>query len=209
MKRALVLALAASSLAAAGCRQGLYNQQKMRPFRPDPIFADGTSARPLPAGTVPRGFLRDDRALDFGQGPDGKFVTEIPIPVTKDLLLRGRARYDIYCSPCHGRSGDGLGMIVQRGFKRPPSFYVERLRNERIGYFFDVVSNGFGQMSSYASQVPVADRWAIAAWVRTLQFSRSAPVALLSDHDRQALKNAPAAAADPLGAGAPPQEPPK
>ncbi len=116
-----------------------------------------------PPGTVARGFLRDDRALDFGQGPDGKFVTEIPVPVTKELLLRGRERYNIYCSPCHGRSGDGLGMIVQRGFKRPPSFYIDRLRNERIGYFFDVMSNGFNQMSSYASQVPVADRWAIAA----------------------------------------------
>ncbi len=208
-KRAFVLALAVAALAAAGCRQGLYNQQKMKPFRPDPIFADGTSARPLPAGTVARGFLRNDRALDFGQDPDGKFVTEIPVTVTKELLLRGRERYNIYCSPCHGRSGDGLGMIVQRGFKRPPSFYIDRLRNERIGYFFDVMSNGFNQMSSYASQVPVADRWAIAAYVRALQFSRSAPVALLSDHDRQELKNAPAAAADPLGAGALPQEQPK
>jgi len=203
MRRALLLALACASLGAAGCRQGLYNQQKMRPYRPNALFADGTSARPLPAGTVPRGFLRENRAFWAGQGPDGKFVTQIPVPLTKELLLRGQERYGIYCTPCHGRTGDGLGMIVQRGFKRPASFHVERLRNERIGYFFDVMTNGFGQMSSYASQVPAEDRWAIAAFVRTLQLSREAPAALLADHDRSQLQNAPAAPADPLGAGEP------
>ncbi len=206
MRRPVAVALALASLAAAGCRQGMFNQQRLKPLRPSALWADGSSARPLPAGTVPRGFLRTDRAYWAGQGPDGKFVTQIPVKVTKDLLLRGRERFDIFCSPCHGRTGDGVGMIVQRGFKRPPSFHVERLRNERIGYFFDVMTNGFGQMSSYAPQVPVADRWAIAAYVRTLQLSRDVPVSLLPDHDVKKLEGAPAAPADPLGAAAgPPQ----
>ena len=210
MRRALVLLLALSSLAAAGCRQGMFNQQKLKPLRPSALWDDGSSARPLPAGTVPRGFLRADRATFAGQGPDGKFVTEIPVKVTRELLLRGQERYNIFCSPCHGRTGDGLGMIVQRGFKRPSSFHVERLRSERIGYFFDVMTNGFVQMSPYSSQVSVEDRWAIAAYVRTLQLSRDVPIALLADHDVKELENAPAASTDPLGPGpAAPQGTPK
>jgi len=193
--------LAASALLLAGCRQGLYNQQKLRPLRASALWANDSSARPLPAGTVPRGFLREDRAYFTGVGPDGKFVTELPIAATKELLLRGKERYDIFCSPCHGRTGDGLGMIVQRGFKRPPSFHIDRLKNERIGYFFDVDTNGFGTMSGYASQVPVSDRWAIAAYVRTLQFSREMPIGLLSDHDLARLEKAPAASSAPMGEG--------
>jgi mono/diheme cytochrome c family protein len=200
-RSALVLVLLAS-VAAAGCRQGMFNQQKLKPYRPSALWDNGTSARPLPAGTVPRGFLRENRAFEAGIGPDGKFVVEIPVAVTKELLDRGRQRYNIYCSPCHGRTGDGLGMVVQRGFKRPPSFHIDRLKNERIGYFFDVDTNGFGQMSGYASQVPVRDRWAIAAYVRALQFSRSAPVALLTGHDMKKLEKAPAASPDPLAAPA-------
>jgi len=202
-KRALVAGIALASLAAAGCRQGLYNQQKLTPYRPSGLWENGSSARPLPAGTVARGFLGENRAYEAGVGPDGKFVTELPVTLSKPLLVRGQDRFNIFCSPCHGRTGDGVGMIVQRGFKRPPSFYIDRLKHERIGYFFDVMTNGFGQMSSYASQVPVADRWAVAAYVRTLQFSREAPVALLSDHDRAELDKAPPAPADPLGAAAP------
>ncbi len=206
MRRRAGLCVVLASLAAAGCRQGLFNQQRLRPLRPSGLWDNRSSARPLPAGTVPRGFPREDRAYYAGQGPDGKFVTEIPVKVTKELLLRGQERYNIFCSPCHGRTGDGVGMIVQRGFKRPASYHVERLRNERIGYFFDVMTNGFGQMSSYAAQVAVADRWAIAAYVRVLQLSRDAPVSLLSDHDLTRLQNAPTAPADPLGAAqGPPQ----
>jgi hypothetical protein len=201
VRRPVVLLLALAPLAAAGCRQGLFNQQKLKPLRPSPLWDDGSSARPLPAGTVPRGFLREDRAYYIGVAPDGKFVTEIPMTVTKELLLRGRERYDIFCSPCHGRTGDGLGMIVQRGFKRPPSFHIERLKSERIGYFFDVDTNGFGKMSGYGSQVPVRDRWAIAAYVRALQLSRDVPVSLLSDHDRRQLEKAPPASPDPMGTG--------
>jgi mono/diheme cytochrome c family protein len=210
VKRPAVHLLVLISFAAAGCRQGLFNQQKLKPLRPSALWDDGSSARPLPAGTIPRGFLREDRAYFAAQGPDGKFVVEIPVKVTKELLLRGQERFDIFCSPCHGRTGDGLGMIVQRGFKRPTSFHAERLRNERIGYFFDVMTNGFVQMSSYASQVSVDDRWAIAAYVRTLQLSRDLPVALLEGHDVRQLQSAPIASPDPLGPGpVPPQETPK
>ncbi|MFI5181958.1 MAG: c-type cytochrome [Thermoanaerobaculia bacterium] len=198
-----LLAAAAAALLLAGCRQGMFNQQKLKPYRPSALWENGSSARPLPAGTVARGFLREDRAFEAGVGPDGKFVVELPMKLTKELLLRGQERYNIFCSPCHGRTGDGTGMIVQRGFKRPPSFHIERLKNERIGYFFDVDTNGFGQMSGYAAQVPVADRWAIAAYVRTLQLSREMPAPFLSDHDRAQLDKAPPAPADPMGAEAP------
>ena len=194
-RRLGVAALALAALAGAGCRQGMYNQAKERPLARSEFYRDGLASRVPPAGTVARGWLREDRALNTGLGPDGKFVSELPAAVTFDraLLVRGRERFDVYCSPCHGRQGNGFGMIVQRGFKQPSSFHVDRLRSQPIGYFFDVMTNGFGQMSSYASQVPVADRWAIAAWVRTLQFSRNAPVAELTDADRAALETAGAA----------------
>lgn len=198
-RRLGVAALALAALAGAGCRQGMYNQAKKRPLAGSEFYADGLASRVPPAGTVARGWLREDRPLNTGIGPDGKFVSELPAAVTFDraLLVRGRERFDVYCSPCHGRQGNGLGMIVQRGFKQPASFHVDRLRGQPIGYFFDVMTNGFGQMSSYASQVPVADRWAIAAWVRTLQFSRNAPVAELADADRAALETAGAAPPPP------------
>ena len=189
-RRLLPLVAAASALLIGGCRQGLYNQQKLKPLRPSALFSDGSSARPLPAGTVPRGFLREDRVLWAAQGPDGKFVTEIPVPVTKALLLRGRERYEIFCSPCHGRTGDGTGMIVQRGFKRPASFHVERLRNERIGYFFDVVTNGFGVMPDYRTQIPIADRWAIVSYVRALQLSGHATIEEVPPSERGRLEGA-------------------
>jgi mono/diheme cytochrome c family protein len=190
MRRFFCIGFVCTALLAAGCRNDMHRQNKMKPFRGTTLFADGTSARPLPAGTVARGFLREDRAFYAGQGPDGKFVATLPVPVTSRLLARGQQRFDIYCSPCHGRTGLGLGMVVERGFKHPPSFHIDRLRNERIGYFFDVMTNGFGQMSSYASQVPPEDRWAIAAWIRALQLSQNAPAALLTSKEREQLERA-------------------
>jgi mono/diheme cytochrome c family protein len=175
------------ALALAGCRNDMHRQAKIRPFRESTFFPDGASARPLPEGVVARGFLRDDAALYRGQGPDGKFVERIPVPLTRALLLRGQERFDIFCSPCHGRTGEGQGMIVQRGFKRPPSYHIDRLRAERAGYFFDVVTNGFGQMSGYAAQVPPDDRWAIVAWVRTLQASQHMPGEFLDEKDKTRL----------------------
>jgi mono/diheme cytochrome c family protein len=168
-------ALALAVLAGAGCRQDMHDQPKYRPFRESTLFADKRSARPLVPGTVARSMLRDDDALYTGKVGDD-FVTEIPIPVTADLVRRGRTEFDVFCSPCHGRTGFGDGMIVQRGFKQPPSYHTDRLRQKPVGYFFDVMSRGFGAMPDYASQIPVHDRWAIAAYVRTLQLSEYAPV---------------------------------
>ncbi|MBK9372463.1 MAG: cytochrome c [Holophagales bacterium] len=175
----------------------MYNQAKERPLAQSEFYRDGLASRIPPAGTVARGWLREDRVLHTGIGPDGKFVSELPaaVPFDKALLARGRQRFDVFCSPCHGRQGNGQGMIVQRGFKQPPSYHIDRLRAQPLGYFFDVMTNGFGQMSSYASQVPAEDRWAIAAYVRTLQFSRNAPLAELTEADRAALDKAAAAPA--------------
>lgn len=195
--RRLLPAVALAGLLSAGCRQGMYDQPKKKALAESDFYPDGRAARVPPTGTVARGFLRADKALYAGLGPDGKFVAELPVPLTKELLLRGRERYDVFCSPCHSRQGDGNGMIVQRGFKQPSSFHVDRLRQQPIGYFYDVMTNGFNQMSSYASQVPPEDRWAIAAYVRTLQLSQSAPASALPEADRRALDAAPAAPAAP------------
>jgi mono/diheme cytochrome c family protein len=154
----------------------MHDQPKYRPLRGSEIFADGRSARPLVPGTVARGALREDAVFYTGKvGSD--FVAEIPVKVDAALLERGRTQYQVFCAPCHGRTGRGDGMIVQRGFKRPSSYHVDRLRQMPIGYYYDVVTNGFGAMSDYAAQVPPADRWAIAAYVRTLQYSQYAPAA--------------------------------
>jgi mono/diheme cytochrome c family protein len=126
---------------------------------------------------------------------DGSFVATIPLPVTAELVARGRQRFEIYCSPCHGRTGDGQGMVVSRGFKQPESLHAERLHQTQDGYFYDVISNGFGQMSSYASQVKPEDRWAIVSYVRALQLSRRAPAAMLTDDEKQRLATPMAAAA--------------
>lgn len=190
MRRALLLPVLVLALGA--CRDDMHNQAKTKPLRESPFFADHSSARPLPEGVVARGFLRADAALYRGVGEDGKFVLDIPVPVTKPLLARGRERFDIFCSPCHGRTGDGQGMIVQRGFKSPSTFHVDRLRNERAGYFFDVMTNGFGQMSSYAPQITPEDRWAVVAWVKTLQASQNMPREFLAKDDEGKLEAAAA-----------------
>ena len=172
----------------------MQNQNKMRPYRESTFYPDGASARPLPAHTVARGELRADEAYYSGiRG--GKPVADVPFPVTRDVLLRGQQRYDIFCSPCHGRVGDGLGMIVTRGYKQPPSFHSEQLRSAQVGWFFSVMTQGFGVMPSYAAQVPVADRWAIAAYIRVLQYSQSAHLSELPPATQQAIAGELAASA--------------
>ena len=160
----------------AGCRQDMHDQPKYIPLRPSSFFADGRSARPLPEGTVARGHLDDNVAFFTGKGPDGKPINEIPIAVTKELILRGQQRFNVYCTPCHSRLGDGNGMVVQRGYRRPPSFHTDRLRQMPNGYFFDVITEGFGAMPDYAQQVQPADRWAIVSYIRALQFSQQASI---------------------------------
>jgi len=188
--RALILLLA---LATIACRRDMQDQPKYTPLRPSDFFADGRSARPLPEGTVARGELRADKVFFTGKSGD-LYVDKLPFPVTRQVLERGRGRFNIYCTPCHGRVGNGLGMIVQRGLKRPPSYHIDRLRQVPIGYFFDVISNGFGAMSDYAAQVEPRDRWAIAAYIRVLQFSQQASLEDVPPEDRQELNGtAPAA----------------
>jgi hypothetical protein len=159
----------------------------MYPLRPSPVFADGRSARPLVEGVVARGQLREDRMFYTGKGPDNRPVDGYPFPVTAEILMRGQQRFNIYCSPCHDRLGTGNGMIVQRGFRRPPSFHIDRLRQQPPGYIVDTISNGFGAMPDYATQVQPNDRWAVAAYVKTLQYSQNVPVAELTPEERQKL----------------------
>jgi mono/diheme cytochrome c family protein len=164
------------------------NQPKVQPLQASSFFADGRSARPVPAGTIARGHLYEDSALHTGKA-NGELVNALPISMTRALLERGRQRYDIYCSPCHGKTGDGQGLVVIRGFQRGPvSFHIERLREAPVGYFFDVVTNGFGGMQDYAAVTSVEDRWAIVAYVRALQRSQKASIDDVPAAERQTLE---------------------
>jgi mono/diheme cytochrome c family protein len=169
----------------------MHDQPRYKPLAKSDFFDDGRASRSLVEGTVARGQLRDDEHLYSGK-LGKELATSYPFPVTQAVLERGRERYTIYCTPCHGQLGNGEGMVVQRGLKRPTSFHIERLRQAAPGYYFDVITNGFGAMSDYASQVPVHDRWAIAAYIRALQISQAVPLAEVSEETRRTLPPAPA-----------------
>ena len=180
------------ALALAGCeetiRQDMANQPKNRPESPSDFFADGRSVRPLLENTVARGAIADDVynvPKDFAGFPPA-------VKVNGNLLERGENRYRIFCTPCHGLQGNGEGMIAMRGMKHPPSYHIDRLRQAPNGYFYDVMSNGFGAMYSYSERITPADRWAIIAYIRALQLSRNAKVADLSSELRQKLDKAAA-----------------
>jgi len=178
-----VLALAAT----VACRQDMHDQPKYIPLRPSDFFSDGRSERPLVEGSVARGHLKDDVAFYTGKGPDGKPIDAFPFPVTKDVIERGQQRFNIYCTPCHGHLGNGDGMIPRRGFRHPPSYHQDRLRNVPNGYIFDVISAGFGAMQDYAAQIEPRDRWAIVAYIRALQLSQNASMADVPAEARGAL----------------------
>jgi len=169
-------ALLWSLAALAGCRQDMHDQPKYIPLRPSDFFADGRSARPIIEGTVARGHLNDDTAFYTGKGADGKVVNDFPMPVTKEMILRGQQRFNVFCTPCHDRTGNGNGVIVRRGYRHPPTYHSDRLRQMPNGHFFDVITNGFGAMQDYAAQVPPADRWAIVSYIRALQLSQQASI---------------------------------
>jgi mono/diheme cytochrome c family protein len=152
--------------------------------------------------TVARGHLREDEHLYAGR-VNGQPAVEFPMPVTAEVMERGRERYTVFCSPCHGATGVGNGMIVQRGFRQPPSYHEERLVNAPVGYLFDVMTNGFGAMQDYSAQVPVADRWAIAAYIRAIQLSHRATIDDVPADRRGELEAQPAAPAGPAGPAAP------
>lgn len=164
----------------------MQDQPKYLPDRASTFFADGRVDRQPVPGTVAYGEFHEDTALYQGE-VDGKPVARVPVEITRPLLLRGQERYDIYCSPCHDRVGDGNGMIVQRGMRRPPSLHIPRLREAPAGHFFDVISNGFGVMLNYRAQVPVEDRWAIVAYIRALQLAQNATLADVAPDARKDL----------------------
>ena len=203
LKSAMVCLLCVLSISVSSCRRDMQDQPKMKPFRSSTFYGDGLSTRPPIDGTVARGFLKEDKefftgkkATQTGMAPSQsgtavpvpKNATEgaaaypddvevFPIAVTKDLVTRGKQRYEIFCSACHGYTGNGDGMIVRRGFRRAASFNDDRLRYAPVGHFFDAITNGWGAMPSYAPQIPPEDRWAIVAYIRALQLSQKTPEA--------------------------------
>lgn len=189
--------LSAFCLLAVGCRYDMQDQPRYKPFKKSDFFNDGKAMRELPAGTVARGMLREDKVFYTGKklniDPNAAAnvqtttnaagntlvssfpndIEKMPVPLTRELLERGEQRYKVFCIVCHGPVGNGDGMIVRRGFTKPPTYNDDRLRNAPDGHFFDVMTNGWGKMSSYASQIPPADRWAIVAYIRALQVSQN------------------------------------
>jgi len=192
---AFCLLLSAYCLLSAGCRYDMQDQPRYKAYKESTFFLDNRASRDLPDGTVARGKLKENKAFYTGKvdnpNPNAQVQTttdasgntlvssfpndidEFPIPVTKELVDRGQERFNIYCIVCHGPTGNGDGMIVRRGFPKPPTYHDDRLRNAPVGHFFDVITNGWGKMNSYAYQVPPADRWAIVAYIRALQTSQN------------------------------------
>lgn len=156
---------------SAGCRQDMHDAPRYDPLEASDFFTNGSSVRPIVAGTVPRGHLNEDPHLYTGKGPDGLPATTFPFPITRAELDRGQERFDVFCAPCHGRTGVGNGMVVQRGYRQAQSLHIDRLRLAPPGYFYDIITNGFGVMPDYRSQITVDDRWKIIAYVRALQLS--------------------------------------
>lgn len=177
-------------LLVAGCDQAMSVQPKRRPLAESRFFEDGRSSRPPVAGTIAQGQLKLDPHLYrglIGTEPADSF----PFPMTREILERGRQRYDIFCSPCHDRTGSGQGRIVARGFRAPPSYHLDRLRQAKPGQLFDVITRGFGAMQGYGDEIPARDRWDIVAWIRVLQETRVASLGDLPSDERKRLEAEP------------------
>jgi len=187
-----------AALALCSCRQDMHDQPKYKPQQRSAFFADGRANRPLVAGTVARGHLREDELLLTGKAK-GEFSKEFPYEITAQKLERGASRYGIFCTPCHDATGSGNGMAVLRGMKQPISFHVPRLVEATPGYYFDVMTNGFGAMYDYADRISVDDRWAIAAYVRVLQKAQSAKLAEIPADKRELLSRSGSPAPVPPG----------
>lgn len=176
-------------LGIAACRQDMHDQPKYKSLAGTDFFGDGRSARPPVPDTVARGHLKKDIALYSGKSGDAD-VAEFPFAITRTAIERGHERFNIYCSPCHGRVGNGKGLVAQRGFRKPPpSYHIDRLRQAPVGHFFDVVTNGFGAMPSYASKISAEDRWRIIAYIRALQLSQQATLADIPPEQRTEVQN--------------------
>ncbi|HUR45358.1 MAG TPA: cytochrome c [Candidatus Saccharimonadales bacterium] len=190
MKRCppMLAALTLLAILLAGCSGNMTNDSRLKPLEGSKFFANGSSARPLPAHVIPRGELREDQALYEGKNGTN-LVNSFPFSITLAVLERGQERFDVYCAVCHGRDGGGNGMIVQRGFPPPPSFHIDRLQQAPVGHLFDVITHGYGIMYPYASRVEVEDRWAIAAYIRALQYSHQVQLRDLPAAERAKLEN--------------------
>jgi mono/diheme cytochrome c family protein len=185
-RAARMLGAAALLVSVAACRQDMHDQPKYTALQETDFFADGQASRPPVSNTVARGQLNEDMLLTTGKvGADD--ATVFPFPVTEQVMARGRERFNVFCSPCHGQTGLGDGMIVRRGYRRPPALGEQRLIDSPVGHIFDVITNGFGAMPDYADQVPVNDRWAITAYVRALQLSTHASIDDVPAADRARL----------------------
>lgn len=177
--------LAALAIVLAGCGD-MYNESRIKPLEESRFYADRQSSRPLVPGTIPRGMANAGDEFHTGMS-GGKPLTAIPAPIDSVFLARGQDRFNTFCSPCHGRTGEGNGMIVQRGFPRPNSFHQDSVRAKPVGYYYDVITNGFGRMYSYAPSIPPGDRWAIVAYLRALQLSRNIDAKRLTAGERNRL----------------------
>lgn len=186
--RASLVCLAA--LSVVGCRTDMHDQPRYDPLDSSRFFPDGRSARDPVQGTVARGQLRLDAARFSGK-VGNQTVTEFPFPITREDLVRGRERFNIFCTPCHGGLGDGNGMAVRRGLRQAASFHSNKLRNAPVGHFFDVITNGFGSMPRYNYRIPVDDRWRITAYVRALQYSQNAGIEDVPPEERTRLEASP------------------
>jgi mono/diheme cytochrome c family protein len=175
---------------AAGCRRDMFSQPKLDPLGKSTFFQNDAASQPIPAHTIARGDFETNDL--FFSGMEGtNLVTDFPLPVTAELLQRGRQRYEIYCLPCHGVTGDGHGIVVERGFPAPPSYHIDRLRKAPAGHFFEVITHGYGVMYSYAQRVAPTDRWAIAAYIQALQLSQHAALADVPTNEMARLENSP------------------
>jgi mono/diheme cytochrome c family protein len=173
--RDILVFVSALALLQTGCRRDMQDQPRYKPLAATEFFGDGRSARPLVEDTVARGHLEIDQEFYTGK-LNGEDVETFPFPITRADVLRGQERYNIYCSPCHSRVGDGNGMVVKRGYRQAADYHSERLIKAPVGHFFDVITNGYGFMPSYAERVEPADRWRIAAYIRVLQLSQNATI---------------------------------
>ena len=188
-RRGSGLLILAALAPAAGCEDDMSNQPRYDPLEGSALFGDARSARPPVPGTIHRSEPLDPR-LTSGVAA-GRLVSELPVPVTRELLVRGQERFTIFCTPCHSPLGDGDGMVVRRGFRRPPSFHDERLRKAPIGHFFEVMTQGFATMPRFAYLLTPHDRWAVAAYIRVLQHSQHATIDEVPAEHRQALERSP------------------
>lgn len=181
------VALALLALTLAGCRQDMHDQPKYVPMRASDFYPDKRSERPYVEGTVPAGEFPDGSPLYTGTAGDAP-IDYFPMTINLEDMKRGQERYGIYCTPCHGAIGDGNGLVVQRGFRQPPSLHIDRLRSSPPGHYFDVITNGFGAMPDYAGQITPQDRWRIIAYIRALQLSQHATAEDVPEAQRDQIK---------------------